>query len=216
MLKPSRYLVYSLSAIMASALAVQPLLAATFFTEDEFDKAAGSTTVIDFEKIAPEGGTALVGNPTDPAEFSGVTFGGSGGKEGLYVASNSLFSASGSDVLVDQDGRNGEIYMLLPKETYSVGAYFYSGTGTPVIVAGPDGDFEVKSGSFFGFVDEKPITEIKFYSNDPQGSEAVYMDNFKFGTLAIEGVPEPSSWLSLGILGVCGLALGLRKKTAQI
>ncbi len=198
MSKPSRYLVYTLGAIVASTLSVHPLVAATFFTEGDFDAASGSTTVIDFEDVAPSGGLTVLSNPTPPSQFSGVSFGGSSSESGFYVFSNSIapeFSASGSDVLVDKSGSGSAIYAFLPPDVYAAGAYFYSVNGSNLLVSGPEGEFEIESGSFFGFVEKESFSEIKFTS--VEGGDAVYMDNFKFTNLKFEEVPEPSSWLSL-------------------
>jgi PEP-CTERM motif len=174
--------------------------------------AAGAVTNIDFEGIAPPGGSKVF---LGPVTFSGVQFSSPTPPGEAVVSSGAAYvNAWGSgdklQAFIDFD-------ITLPGNVTAVGSdimitstFFYGGNGTYTATLSTGDIFTniFSSGpptrSFVGFISTSPIASIRLAS-DPS---LTMIDNFAFNTAINTTVPEPASLalMCLGMLGIFGLS----------
>lgn len=186
----------------------------TFTDRAAFEGVTVGLQTIDFEGLAPPGGTYT---PNPSLTLDGVTFNGivPGGNY-LFVIDAGFFPSlydwgSGAVLLGPLSAGDGsQIIVSLPPGTTAFGTDLMTiapfgasfqvtlGDGTNFTVSTDD----YPTRAFFGVVSDIPITSVSFVAND---GAFPLLDNFAFG----QAVPVPASLVLFG-MGALGLATARR------
>ncbi len=185
-----------------------------------FESAVVDLHVIDFEGIAPAGGTAFFNELT----IDGTTFSSSSSISVVEPLHDPVYEFGTGAVLVGSYTQEINLLASLPRGVTAVGADFsdtYSPIAKPVYIELSTGDsFTFDSPgyfnelAFFGVVTTagEEITSL-LYAPVNGHDHAMVIDNFSYGKSGV--VPEPASVAVWSILCLIGIGVFRRRKRSE-
>jgi hypothetical protein len=203
-----------------------------FLNRADFDAATSGRTTIDFEGLAPDGGS--VDYPTG-ITLSGVHFSTTIVGDDHQAIS---FLALGKDTIAPGSGRLGtqqstldpDIVAALPGSFFAFGVYigafnagarlgdntitFTLSTGETFTLTTTNAQFLAGNLTFIGLVSTDAFTSVAMSIPPPDGGNAdLVIDNFTFAN-GLEVVPAPSSGLLMlvGLVAILGFAARQRRR----
>lgn len=230
MLHRSRILVFSSFLILALFIAPAYSATVTTFTNaSSWQAALASFQTLDFEGLAPAGGTTTYGSGL--TDNTVVFLGINQGAHLLAVLDTTMSSwfnyGTGDALSISTDRSNSGlpvpyIHITLPAPVTAVGFNLFSSSPAAITFAvtvngtqytAPT--FNQPTPAYFGITSDTPFTTVDVIAQGTvfNGGTTTFLDNFGFGS-ELAAVPEPASYLLLGA-GLAAIGLIRRRRGSR-